>query len=72
VKAKSEMLRRLGARLRALREREGLNQAEAGHQAGLSDRQIGRIEAGTANVTIGSLEALASVYGVTIRVIVVG
>jgi len=53
------LLRRLGERLRAAREREGLSLAELARRAGLARRTVTEIEAGRANPTATRLVDLA-------------
>jgi len=55
---------RLGARVRKLRLDEGKTQEEVGERAGLSYKQIGEIERGTANPELDTLEKLAKGLGV--------
>jgi DNA-binding XRE family transcriptional regulator len=59
--------RRLGARLRALRTERKLTQAEAAEAVGVHPVHVSRIESGEANVTIGTLVALAIAYRVALR-----
>lgn len=54
----------LGADVRALRERAGYTQVEAGHVIGTDDKYISRIERGLVNVTATRLVELAHAYGV--------
>ena len=59
--------RRLGERLRVLRAERKLTQAEAAEAVGMHPVHVSRIESGEANVTIGTLVALAIAYRVTLR-----
>lgn len=56
--------RALGAKLRALREQQGLSQAELARRARLSQSNVGRIEEGERSCTVGSLARLAEGLGV--------
>lgn len=56
--------RSLGNRLRALREAQGLSQAELARRAHLSQSNVGRIEEGGRSCTVGSLARLAEGLGV--------
>jgi XRE family aerobic/anaerobic benzoate catabolism transcriptional regulator len=58
--AGQELLGRLGARLRRLREERGLAVAELARLAGLSRRYVTELEAGRANPTVLVLEDLAA------------
>jgi len=60
------LLRRLGERLRAAREREGLSLAELARRAGLARRTVTEIEAGRANPTLVNLLALARAAGTSL------
>ncbi len=56
--------RRLGTRLRLLREKKGLTQEEAAEAIGVHAKHVGRLEGGTGNPTISTLVAFALAYGV--------
>ena len=58
-KAIRTTLRQVGGRLRALRARRDMTQEQVAEAAGLHWKHVQRIEAGTANATVGSLVALA-------------
>lgn len=55
---------RLGRRVQALREQQGLSKADFCLMIGLSRPYLNRIESGDANVTVRQLERLASGLGV--------
>lgn len=57
---------RVGLRLRGLRERRGLTQAQLAARAELSHKFVGEIERGTANPTVDTLAGLAEALGVEI------
>ena len=61
----SDLLRRLGRSIRALREARGVSVAELARRAGLSTRFVTEIQAGRGNVSIVRLSALASALGTT-------
>jgi DNA-binding XRE family transcriptional regulator len=56
--------KRLGLRLRAIREEKGLTQEEAAEKAAIHAKHLGVIEGGKANATFGTLVALAFAYEV--------
>lgn len=58
--------RRLGLRLRQLREERKLTQEEAAEVAGLHAKHLSVIENGAVNVTFSSLAALAVAYKVSL------
>jgi transcriptional regulator with XRE-family HTH domain len=58
----AEVLRHLGARLRALRERRQLSAVEAAKQSGLARRTLYRAEHGL-NPTLETLVRLLRLYG---------
>jgi len=59
--------RKLGQRLRALRDERGWTQAKAAEEVGLHAVHVARVESGVANVTISTLVAFALAYGVPLR-----
>ena len=67
MRAFREEQRRLGARLRALREDRALTQEQAAEQIGLHSNHLQRLERGAANVTLATLVALSLAYRVYIR-----
>jgi len=67
MRALREEQRRLGARLRALREERVLTQEQAAEQIGLHSNHLQRLERGAANVTLATLLAVSLAYGVSIR-----
>ena len=58
--------KRLGLRLRAIREEKGLTQEEAAEKAAIHAKHLSVIEGGKANATFGTLVALAFAYEVTL------
>jgi transcriptional regulator with XRE-family HTH domain len=56
--------REIGARVRGVREKKGLTQEQAAELTGIHAKHVGRIEAGSTNVTISTLIALAAAYEV--------
>jgi transcriptional regulator with XRE-family HTH domain len=67
MRALREEQRRLGARLRALREERALTQEQAAERIGLHSNHLQRLERGAANVTLATLVAVSLAYGVSIR-----
>jgi transcriptional regulator with XRE-family HTH domain len=62
-----KFLRKLGARLRQIREEKGWTLEDTEDHGYSSWRHLQRIETGNKNVTILSLWRLASVYGTTLE-----
>ncbi len=62
----AELFRRLGGRIRDLRERRGWSQETLAERCGKHYTYIGRIERGVQNVTIEVLSSLAEALGATI------
>jgi DNA-binding XRE family transcriptional regulator len=58
--------RRLGLRLRSIRERLELTQQEAAERAGLHPVAVARLENGKQNATLATLVCLAAGYRVSI------
>jgi DNA-binding XRE family transcriptional regulator len=58
--------RRLGLRLRQIRERAGLTQQEAAEKAGLHPVGVTRLENGKQNATVSTLVCLSLAYRVSI------
>ena len=59
-----ELQRRLGANLRALRQRKGLSQEAFADFVGLHRTYMGGVERGERNLTLRSVERLATVLEV--------
>ncbi len=60
-------LKRLGERIRRIRESKGISQEELSYRTELSRNQIGRIERGEINTGISTLYEIAEGLGVDIR-----
>ncbi len=60
-------LKRLGKRLRELREERGLTQEQAAEMIGVHPKSMPRIEGGTANPTVATLVAASVAYKVPLR-----
>ena len=60
--------RKLGARIKALRDRRGLTQAELADRTGLSVIFIRKVEAGERNASFEVLERIARELHATLRV----
>jgi transcriptional regulator with XRE-family HTH domain len=67
MRALREEQRRLGARLRALRDERALTQEQAAEQIGLHSNHLQRLERGAANVTLATLVAVSLAYRVSVR-----
>ncbi|MEO7032886.1 MAG: helix-turn-helix transcriptional regulator [Polyangiaceae bacterium] len=65
-KAVGASLRRLGKRLRSLREAAGLTQVQVAEKAALDDKHYQTMESGLSNVTFATLVAVAKALGVTL------
>lgn len=61
----ADFLRAIGQRLRLLRARRGMTRQLLAHQSGVSERYIAQMEAGSGNVSVLLLRALARALGVT-------
>jgi transcriptional regulator with XRE-family HTH domain len=61
----TEVLRRFGARVRALREASGRTQEALAHDAGMHRTYLGGIERGHRNPTVANVSRLAVALGVT-------
>jgi transcriptional regulator with XRE-family HTH domain len=57
----------LGKRLRALREKRGWSQEYCAEQCGLHRTYIGAVERGERNVTLDTVDKIASAFGMTGR-----
>ena len=57
--------RQFGRRLRALREGAGLSQAALARKAGISREYVNKLEGGQYDPTLGTVQRLAKVLGVT-------
>jgi transcriptional regulator with XRE-family HTH domain len=57
------LLREIGGRVRAARESRGLTQEEAAHAAGIDYKRWQRLEQGTVNPTVKTLERAAQALG---------
>lgn len=64
--ASPEIRATLAANVRRLREHEGLSQEELATRAGLHRTYVGSVERAERNVTLSTLEAFASVFGVDV------
>jgi DNA-binding XRE family transcriptional regulator len=60
--------KRLGLRLRQIREAKGLTQEQAAERAGIHAKHLGVVEGGKTNITFGTLVALAFAYEVSLSV----
>ena len=65
-KAIERARKRLGLRLKSIREAKGLTQEQAAEKAGIHAKHLGVIESGKANATFGTLVALAYAYEVSL------
>lgn len=63
-------LKRLGQKVKALREAKGLSQEQLAEQMDTQHTQIGRIERGEVNSSINKLRKLATGLGISISELV--
>ena len=63
---REQIQRRLGERIRELRQKRGWTQDEFADRAGLHRAQVGAFENGRMNITLGSLHLVAQTLGVRI------
>jgi transcriptional regulator with XRE-family HTH domain len=63
----TELGLRLGARIRALRERGGITQVQLAERAGIGIETVSRLERGIENPTIGMLETVCRALNVDIH-----
>lgn len=68
----SELVRRLGARLRELRDARGLTQEQLGEKAGISWHFVSSIERGRKGATTDTLAKLAALLDVTLSELFLG
>jgi len=61
-----QILKDIGKRIRALRERKGWTQYELGEKAGIDPKYLGSIERGEVNVSVGKLCGIAEALGVEV------
>ncbi len=61
----ARLLRGVGQRVRGLRQRQGMTQAELARRSGVSVRFLGQIEGGEGNVSLEKLEQVARALGVS-------
>ena len=66
AKEKARILKKLGAHIRELREKQGLTAAEFGRRCETESGNIARIEMGRANLTFYNLVKIARALDMTI------
>jgi transcriptional regulator with XRE-family HTH domain len=66
------LLRSLGERIKELRIRTGLTQAELGDRAGLSAKYVSELERGLRNPSLATLQRIAGGMGTSLAVLVCG
>ena len=64
------VLKRLGRKIKQLREKENISQTQLAFECGISQVQVSRIETGEINTTIGTLSLIAKVLGISLKDIV--
>ena len=68
----TEVLVRLGNRVKLLRSEKGYSQEELGYAAEVEQSQIHRIENAKTNVTLSTLSALANAFGISLSELLTG
>jgi transcriptional regulator with XRE-family HTH domain len=61
------LLKKLGKKIKQLREQENISQTQLAYECGISQVQVSRIETGEINTTIGTLSLIAKVLRVSIK-----
>ncbi|MDP3469462.1 MAG: helix-turn-helix transcriptional regulator [Daejeonella sp.] len=61
------VLKEFGNNLRKLRKERGFSQEKLSLQAGISKNQIGNIERGEVNITLGTLAVLAKTFNISLK-----
>jgi transcriptional regulator with XRE-family HTH domain len=61
------ILKRLGKKIKSLREKEGISQSQLAFECGISQVQVSRIETGEINTTVGTLSLISKVLGISIK-----
>jgi len=61
------LIKKLGKKIKQLREQENISQMQLAYECGISQVQISRIETGEINTTVGTLSIIAKVLGVSIK-----
>ena len=62
-----KLLRALGKRIRELRKKQNISQAQLGFECGVHGEYIGRIERGLQSPTISTLESVAKALDVKLK-----
>lgn len=65
ARARRATLRRVGARVRALREAQGSSRRQLADDSGVSQRFLAELEAGLGNISVGRLSDVAHALGTT-------
>lgn len=65
--ANKKFRKALGIRIRNLRKKEKMSQAQLGFEVEVHRDQIGRIERGIQSTSADTLEAMASIFGMTLK-----
>lgn len=63
----TELVKRLGNRIRFLRKEKGMSQEQLGELSGLHTNYVGQVERGEKNVTVESLEKICRGLGVSME-----
>ncbi len=69
-KQKSQLVKRFGKRVRAVREQQGFSQEGLGAKAGLHRTYISLIERGKQSATLDTMEKIAGALGVSVKKLV--
>lgn len=61
------ILKKLGKKIKRMREKEEISQSQLAFECGISQVQISRIETGEINTTVGTLSLIAEVLNVSMK-----
>ncbi|WP_020597507.1 helix-turn-helix domain-containing protein [Spirosoma panaciterrae] len=59
----------VGQLIREARKAKGLTQKELGEKMGISESAVNRYENGSANLSLKTVEKIAEVMGITVRIL---
>nr|WP_281167738.1 helix-turn-helix transcriptional regulator [Spirosoma panaciterrae] len=68
-KASPMITEQVGQLIREARKAKGLTQKELGEKMGISESAVNRYENGSANLSLKTVEKIAEVMGITVRIL---